>query len=157
LVILAVVSTTVVQLGVARAQVASGATLTVLRGTVGVVRGNGSAVQPASSGLVLSVGDRVATIGRASALVTFFEGSELELGGDTTIAIQEMDSKSGGQVNIVVENVLGSTVNRIATLTNPGSSYEIVAGGTVALVRGTTIGHRVDGNGNITVYLIKAI
>jgi hypothetical protein len=145
------------QASVVAGQVAAGATLTVLRGTVSVVRGDGSALSPASSGLAVGVGDRVATVGAASALVTFFDGSEVELGGDTTISIQEMSSGPGGQVSIGIENVLGSTINRVATLANPGSSYRVTAGGSVALVRGTVFGHRHEASGSVTVYLTQAI
>jgi hypothetical protein len=64
-----------------RAQVVVGASLTVLRGSVGVLRSDGTPISPAASGLALGPGDQIATLGRSSALVTFFEGSELELGG----------------------------------------------------------------------------
>ena len=47
------------------------------------------------------------------------------------------------QVNAVVAQVASG-----ATLT--------VLRGTVALVRGTTLGHRVDDSGNVTVYLINS-
>src|SRR5687768_13391138 len=106
-IVLAVVIATVMQTSTVLGQVATGATLTVLRGTTSVVRSDGSAIQPASTGLTLNSGDRVATVGRASALVTFFDGSEVELGADTTIRIQEMESRAGGQISILLENVLG--------------------------------------------------
>jgi hypothetical protein len=154
--IVTIVIATAYQASVVAGQVGAGATLTVLRGSVSVVRSDGSAVAPASSGLALDVGDRVATIGASSALVTFFEGSEVELGGDTTIALQELSSGPGNKVSISIENVLGSTINRVATLTNAGSSYQVTAGGSVALVRGTVFGHRHDASGNVTVYLTEA-
>ena len=153
---LTVVVVAVVQTSTVLGQVATGATLTVIRGTTSVVRGDGSAVQPAATGLTLNAGDRIATIGRGSALVTFFDGTEVELGENTTIRIQETESRPGGQITIVLENVLGSTLHKVATLTNPGSSYEIVSGGSVALVRGTTAIFRTDDQGNVTFYLIEA-
>ena len=45
-----------------RAQVQQGATLTVLRGQVAVVRPDGSAVQPAPSGTVVAAGDEIRTL-----------------------------------------------------------------------------------------------
>ena len=48
--VLAIVVATVVQTSTVLGQVATGATLTVLRGTISVVRSNGSGVQPASTG-----------------------------------------------------------------------------------------------------------
>ncbi|MGE3911292.1 MAG: hypothetical protein AB7K36_18190 [Chloroflexota bacterium] len=137
-------------------QIAQGATLTVLRGTVSVVRADGSLVYPAESGLLLQSGDRVATVRRSSALVTFFEGSEVELGADTTIAIHELDVNSSGETTILIENVLGSTVHRIVSLALNGSSYRIEANGTVTDVRGTVLGNGVDDDGNVTVYLVNS-
>jgi len=146
----------VVQTSAALGQISFGATLTVMRGPVSVVRGDGSAVSPAQSGITLEAGDRVATIGKASALVTFFDGSEVELGADTTIAILDASGGNGNFVSIIIETILGSTVHKVATLTNPGSTYKIVAGGTVTDVRGTTIGNSVDGQGNVTAYLVDS-
>jgi hypothetical protein len=150
------VTVTAMQAGAALGQITFGATLTVLRGPVSVVHRDGSAIPSAKSGLTLNAGDRVATVGKASALVTFFEGSELELGSDTTIAILDASGGSGSLVNIIIENILGSTVHRVETLTNPGSSYQILAGGTVTEVRGTTIGNSVDGQGNVTSFLLDS-
>ena len=125
------------------AQAPQGATLTVTGGTVAVVKRAGGAVQPAPSGLSLAVGDQVGTVGRSSALVTFFEGTELELGQDTTIILREIRA-SGTEVHVVVEDVLGSTVNRVQGFVNPNSSYEVQTPGgrVVALIRGSTVGFR---------------
>ena len=140
------------QAGLALGQISFGATLTVLNGRVSVVRGDGNAVQPASSGLTLSAGDRIATVGKAGALVTFFDGSEIELGSDTTISLQDA-SGQGGVVTFLIEMVLGSAVHRVQTLQNPNSSYKIVAGGSVVEVGGTTVGTSVDTHGNVTAFL----
>jgi hypothetical protein len=137
-------------------QITFGATLTVLRGSVSVVHNDGGAVAPARTGLMLNAGDRVATVGKSSALVTFFDGSEVELGADTTIAIVDATGGAGNLVSIIIETILGSTVHTVATLTNPGSTYKILAGGTVTEVHGTVIGNRVDGDGNVTDYLLES-
>ena len=73
----------------------------------------------------------------AGALITFFAGTEIEMGAETILAVEQV-SRQGDQVNISLKQVLGSTINRVTSLTNPGSSYRIEAGGAVALVRGTT-------------------
>jgi hypothetical protein len=133
-----------------RAQTFFGATLTVLRGTSAVLRSDGTPVTPAPNGMTLAAGDQVATVGRSSALVTFFEGSELELGADTTIVIRDLSQE--GQVNTIgIQSVVGTTISRVVALTNSGSSYKIESGGTVALVRGTVFAHHVDPDGDITV------
>src|SRR5688572_28610709 len=154
LVLLVVLTTLMVmQAGLALGQIAFGATLTVLSGRVSVVRSNGSAVQPASTGLMLNVGDRVATVGKASALVTFFDGSEIELGGDTTISIGDASSEADDVVTFLIQIILGSTVHRVSPMKSSSSSYRILAGDAVIEVRGSTAGASVDSDGNATGYL----
>ena len=121
----------------ARAQIQEGATLTVLRGQVAVVHPDGSAVQPAPSGTVVNAGDEIRTLTAAGALITFFAGTEIEMGAETILAVEQV-SRQGERVDISLKQVAGSTVNRVTHLTETGSSYRIEAGGAVALVRGTT-------------------
>lgn len=119
------------------AQIQQGATITVLRGEIAIIRPDGSAVQPAPSGSTVSVGDEIRTIGRSSALITFFAGTEIELGADTILVVEVL-SKDGDKIDVSLKQVLGATVNRVQTLAGSGSTYQIQAGGAVALVRGTT-------------------
>jgi hypothetical protein len=132
------------------AQPTTGASLTVLRGNAAVLKADGSPLSPAPSGLSLGVNDQVATLAGSGALVTFFDGSEIELGSDATIIIREM-SRQGVAVNIRIESVVGSTVHRVVQFADPASLYEIEAFTTVAVVRGTEFGHRRDPGGDISV------
>jgi hypothetical protein len=118
------------------AQVQRGATMTVLRGEVAVVRADGSAIQPAPSGTTVDTGDQIRTLNRAGALITFFAGTEIELGEGTILEIDTV-TRDGDRVNVSLKQVAGVTLNRIQTLAS-GSSYQIDAGGAVAIVRGTT-------------------
>ena len=125
---------------VATAQTPQGATLTVLNGLVAVVKASGAGIQPASSGISLAVGDQVGTVGHSSALLTFFEGSEMELGEDTTIIIREIRT-SGSETHVTIEDVLGRTVSRIKTFANPNSTYQVQnpGGQVTAVIRGSGI------------------
>jgi hypothetical protein len=138
------------------AQTSFGATLTVLRGTAGVLRSDGTPVSPAPNGLALGSGDQVATVGRSSVLITFFEGSEVELGADTTLIVREV-TQDGGRTTIGLQSVVGTTINRVVAVTESGSSFRIEAGGTVALVRGTVFAHHVDPSGDITVAVAQGV
>ena len=120
----------------ASAQVAQGATMTVLRGEVGVIRPDGSAVQPAPSGTLVSVGDEIRTLTRSGALITFFVGTEIELGEDTVLVVEAI-SREGDQVDVSLKQVFGAALHRVARFSDPGSSYRVNAGGAVTLVRGT--------------------
>ena len=133
------------------AQVQEGATLTVLRGQVAVIRTDGSAVQPAPSGTLVSAGDEIRTLTRTGALITFFAGTEIEMGEETILVVERV-SIGGGKVDISLKQVLGTTLNRVQSLTDPNSTYRIDAGGATAIVRGTTfllIGPVTTSSGNI--------
>jgi hypothetical protein len=118
------------------AQSQSGATMTVLRGEVAVIRANGSAIQPAPPGTVVDTGDEIRTLTRAGALITFFTGTEIELGEGTILAVDQI-TRDGSRVNVSLKQVAGVTLNRVQALAS-GSTYQIDAGGAIALVRGTT-------------------
>jgi hypothetical protein len=132
--------------GVVAAQAPQGATLTVVSGTVGVVKANGSPLQPAPNGLTLAVGDQVATLANSTALVTFFEGSELEMAANTTVVLKEIRS-SGNEVHVLVEDVLGTTIGRVRAFANPNSDFRLQnpGGQVVAIARGSTVfGHSAE-------------
>jgi hypothetical protein len=120
-----------------QAQIQEGATMTVLQGQVTVVRGDGSAIQPAPSGTVVNVGDEIRTLSNAGALVTFFAGTEVELGEETVLAVEAI-SKSGDRIDVSLRQVFGQSIHRVQTIAGSGSEYRVNAGGAVALVRGTT-------------------
>jgi hypothetical protein len=133
------------------AQVTDGATLTVLRGQVAVIHGDGSADQPAPSGTIVRAGDEIRTLNKTGALITFFTGTEIEMGEETILAVDRV-SKQGTTVDISLKQVLGVTLNRVQSLSDPSSSYRIEAGGATAVVRGTTfalIGPVPTSQGNI--------
>jgi hypothetical protein len=118
------------------AQIQDGATMTVLRGQVAVIFGDGSAMQPAPSGTIVRAGDEIRTVGSSAAAITFFVGTEVELGADTILVVERVSGRDG-TVDVSLKQVFGATLNRIQTFTDPRSVYRIEAGGAVAVVRGT--------------------
>ncbi|MFN8523366.1 MAG: hypothetical protein U0821_09720 [Chloroflexota bacterium] len=133
--------------GPASAQVQEGATMTVLRGEVAVIRPDGSASQPAPTGTLVRRGDEIRTVGRSGALITFFIGTELEMGEDTALVVDEISNRDG-VINVSLKQSFGATLNRVSALTDPRSVYRVDAGGAVALVRGTQfliVGPTADG------------
>src|SRR5687768_13498248 len=72
------------------AQVQQGATLTILRGQVAIIQASGTAIQPAPSGTTVNVGDELRTISRSGALITFFSGTEIEMGEDTILVVEQL-------------------------------------------------------------------
>jgi hypothetical protein len=136
----------------ALSQVGPGASLTVLRGSVAVSRPDGTAIYPAGTGLTLAVGDTVGTLDRTRALVTFFTGSEVELGSNTTIVIRRLDRDLLDEARVTLENVSGLTVIRVPPGGPPEGAVRIVSSDTVAEVRSGEAGHGVDPTtNNVTV------
>jgi hypothetical protein len=132
-------------------QVGPGASLTVVRGSVSVTRPDGTAIYPAGTGLTLAIGDVVGTLERTRAIVTFFSGSEIELGSNTTIVIRRLDRDLLDSANVTVEHLSGMTVIRV----NSGQPVRVLAGDTIALIRSGEAGHGVDPNtNNITVVCV---
>ena len=125
--------------GQTTAQIQQGATMTVLAGQVAVIRTDGSAVQPAPSGTDLFPGDEIRTLTRSGALITFFAGTEIELGADTILVVQSV-SRPGERVDITLRQVAGTSLSRVHTFIDAGGGYRVEAGGTVALVRGSELG-----------------
>jgi hypothetical protein len=121
------------------AQVAQGATMTVLAGSVAVIRTDGSAIQPAPSGTDVFPGDEIRTLSRSGALITFFAGTEIELGAETILAVQNI-SRPGDRVDITLRQVAGTSLSRVQTIVDAGGGYRVEAGGSVALVRGSELG-----------------
>jgi len=119
---------------VAAAQVRDGATMTVLRGEVAVIRPDGSGTQPAPSGTTVFVGDEIRTLTPAGALITFFAGTEVELSSGTIMVVEQI-SRDGDRIEVSLKQVLGATLNRVQSLSDPGSSYRVDAGGAVAVFR----------------------
>jgi hypothetical protein len=132
--------------------------MSVLRGQVAVIRPDGSAVQPAPSGTLVNVGDEIRTLSATGALITFFVGTEIELGEDTILVVERV-TRQGERIDVSLRQVLGATVSRVQSLGDPGSAYRIEAGGAVALVRGTTfavIGPVPTSVGNLVVIVCLA-
>ena len=125
----------------AAGQVREGATMTVLRGEVAVIRPDGTATQPAPSGTTVFPGDEIRTLSPGGALITFFGGTEIEM-GPATILIVNRVSQDGARIEVSLKQVFGATISRVQALTDPASSYRIEVGGAVALVRGSTLAVR---------------
>jgi hypothetical protein len=84
-------------------------------------------------------GDDIRTLTQSGALITFFVGTEIELGEATVLRVDQI-SRQGDQIDVSLTQVYGSAVHRVQALANTGSSYRVEAGGAVALVRGTEFG-----------------
>ena len=142
-----------IPLPTALSQAQDGATMTVLRGQVAVIRADGSATQPAPSGTVVRAGDEIRTLPSTGALITFFVGTEIELGEETILVVERV-SRQGNRIDVALKQVLGATLHRVQSQPGTDSAYRVEAGGAVALVRGTAfslLGPFPTSNGDVVV------
>lgn len=128
------------------------AVLADVQGSVEVYEQGGTWVA-ASAGLELIQDDKIRTGENSSALITFFEGSSIELESDTEIRIAELAVNTAtGSTTIKMGQSVGSTVSRVKKLVDSESTYEIETPSATAMVRGS-VGRVIVLNNGITIVL----
>lgn len=116
---------------------ASFTTLSIISGTVEVRDEGTSDFRPAEDGETLEVRDIVRTGPDSRALITFFEGSTLEMEPETEVTMQKLEGEEEGGFFTRIGQSLGVTWHRVVEFTDPGSRYEVETPATNASVRGT--------------------
>jgi hypothetical protein len=128
---------------------ASFTTLSVISGTVDV-RDEGKAdFRPAEDGETLQVGDGVRTGPDSRALITFFDGSTMEMEPETEVTMQKLEGEGEGGFWTRIGQSVGTTWHRVVGLTDPGSRYDVETPSSVGAVRGTLFQTAVQ-SGNTT-------
>jgi hypothetical protein len=128
---------------------ASATILSILSGTASVARGT-AAFAAATDGDIVNTGDRVQTAERSYAMVTFFDGSTLEIEPATTVQIEEAASVDGA-IAIRISQTIGRTWASVQQLTRADSRFEIRTPTLIAAVRGTGFITDVLADGTSTV------
>ncbi len=124
--------------------------LSILDGTASVARGAAAFVS-ASDGDIVSTGDRVQTADRSHAMISFFDGSTLEIEPATTVQIEETQVAASGAIAIRIAQTLGRTWASVQKLTRADSKFEIRTPTLTAAVRGTGFITEVLADGTSTV------
>ncbi|HET7699790.1 MAG TPA: FecR family protein, partial [Candidatus Limnocylindria bacterium] len=150
---LAIAVVLVVGVGLVAAQrpaSASSTVLTILNGQTEVARA-GAGFAPANDGDIVSAGDRVRTAEASHAVITFFDGSTIELEPSTTIQIDEAAVTGSGARSISLLQTLGRTWSSVQKLTRADSKYELKTPSSTAVVRGTGFETNVSESGQTTL------
>ena len=129
--------------------------LTVLSTTGGIVSvqksGSGNWVS-AREGLTLAKGDKIKTDAGGKAVITFFDGSVIELNDNTAVSLDELTAKSASSPKTIkIGQTIGETTSTVVKLVDPASKYEINTPSAVAGVRGTIMQVAVAANGSTSV------
>jgi len=98
-------------------------TLSDLEGDVQVLRSGASVWIAAASGMKIGVGDSLKTGADGYVLITFFDGSVMEVEADTQISVDELAVSSGGSTTVRINQVVGNTLNRVENLIDSSSTY----------------------------------
>ncbi len=129
---------------------ASNMVLSILDGTADVAHGAASFAR-AADGYAIATGDRVRTAEQSHAVVTFLDGSTLEVEPATTITIVEATAAPSGAITIRLEQALGRTWSSVQKLARSDSKFELRTPTTTATVRGTGFVTDVLASGTTTV------
>lgn len=125
-------------------------TLSSLTGDVTVMRQGTKIWIAATSGMEIWGGDSLKTGGDGYVLITFFDGSVMEIELDAEISVEELSVASGGSTTVRINQVIGNTLNRVENLVDSSSIYEVETLAGSAVVRGTIFYNEVEREDGIT-------
>jgi hypothetical protein len=127
--------------------------VSTVSGEVVVMKAGTSTWSQLSSGTALEVGDRIRTGPGSNAVITFFEGSTIELAADTEVDVSELGvAGMTGSTSIKLRQQVGKTTSRVKKLVDPASRYEIETPDGAAVVRGS-VGDVLVTEGNSTTIM----
>ncbi|MFA5055777.1 MAG: FecR domain-containing protein [Dehalococcoidia bacterium] len=124
-------------------------TLSDIAGDVQVLRYGSNSWIEATSGMKIGTGDSLQTGDDGYVLITFFDGSVMEVEADTEISVEELSVASGGSTTVRIHQTIGSTLNRVENIIDSSSKYEVETPAGTAAVRGTTFRNNVERDGGI--------
>jgi hypothetical protein len=123
--------------------------LTSTEGEILVLKAGSNDWVKGSDGMVLDVVDKIKSGDNARAVVTFFDGSTIEIKPVTQIEIVELVK---GKTKIIrLKQPLGDTISIVKKLADTASRYEIETPSAVAGVRGSSMLVSVGVDGTTTV------
>ena len=129
-------------------------TLSDVVGDVQVLRSWASSWIVATSGMKIGTGDSLKTGSDGYVLITFFDGSVMEVNSSTEIAVEELSVATGGSTAVHINQVIGNTVNRVQNLVDSSSTYEVETLAGSVVVRGTIVVIQVDENGRTIISVV---
>lgn len=115
--------------------------LTILGGAVSIERGEPPKVTPAQDGMTLQARDSIRTQEESYAVITFVDGTTVELEPETGVAISSLLQGRANQplaTAIALRQRSGITWSKVPTLVS-SSLFQIETDAAVVLVRGTTL------------------
>jgi uncharacterized repeat protein (TIGR01451 family) len=126
--------------------------LSIAEGQVLVMKAGNDNWIEAEVGTTVELGDTLRAGDDSRAVITFFEGSTIELEAGTEVEVVELGIvKDTGSTIIQLKQLIGNTVSRVKKLTDADSVYEIETPTAIAAVRGSIMFVRVREDGATAV------
>jgi uncharacterized repeat protein (TIGR01451 family) len=126
--------------------------LSITEGDVFIMKSGTDSWLEAQVGMSLESGDTIKAGDDSRAVITFFEGSTIELEAGAEISVTELSTAlDTGSTTISLKQEIGKTISRVEKLADPASRYEVETPGAVAVARGTIMHVHVDLQGGTTV------
>jgi PKD repeat protein len=135
----------------------SSATLTVITDDVFLQREGSNSWETVEQRAVLQENDWIKTSSTGRAVINFFEGSSTEIEPDTTVGIAELLTTAKGSTTVSLNQQAGSTWNRVASLADLASRFEVNTSSAAAVVRGTLINIQMGGEGTTKVMVFRGV
>jgi len=114
----------------------SSSTLEVLDGVVAVSH-DGNTFAIGRNGEMLQQGDVIRTGEGAHAVLTFFDGSVIEVEPDSEIRVETLQATSAGDLLMTMQQTIGRSWHVVSRTLTPNSKYEVRTPAATAAVRGT--------------------
>jgi hypothetical protein len=132
--------------------------LSITGGNVFIMKPGSNQWVKAEEGTNLEVDYKLKTEVSSQATVSFFDGSTIELEGETEITLSQLGfDEDSSRVNIHLRQELGQTISRIKKLADSESRYEVETPAAVAAVRGTIMLVKVNPDGSTVVGNIEGL
>ena len=135
---------------------AASTVLTILNGSASVARG-AAEFAAAVDGDLLTGGDRVRTADASHAVITFFDGSTIEIEPASMVTVDTATSNANGSITISITQTLGRTWTSVQKLTHVDSRFDLKTPTTTAVVRGTGFITTVAPTGETTLQTSEGI
>ncbi len=138
IVMLAILVTTTLGVITPSRAIASSSILTIISGEVLVQPTPDAVFRPGADGETLKAGMTVESKDDARAVLTFEDGSTMELEPGAKVAIDEVATGSSGELLVRLQQTIGQTWSHVQPLLSPNSRFHIKTPSATAVVRGTS-------------------
>jgi hypothetical protein len=127
--------------------------LSIDEGNVLVMKAGTNNWIEAQIGMSLEEDDIIAVGNDSLAVITFFDGTTIELAASTNIEIKDLEPANAESIKTIsIKQEIGRTVSRVKKLVDTGARYQIETPSGTAVVRGTTMVIDVDPEGISKVF-----